>query len=701
MPVPSSSPPSTHERRLSIAELRAECQRHGLSLAGCVERSDLEHLLAKAKPAASEPAAGGDRAAQSAPSGAVADIAAELESWVAYAPRALHLISRLETQIETISAGVLKQTKLGLTLRRYIKHDDGSVAEGARRLVEELKRRVLSKSRPAPAAAAADASEAPSTKPTPPSKVATRSGAKKTAPLTLPSRTAQRQRRLAADDDDSENEEHPGCEADTQQSSTTAESVVVESGDDDAEASDADAALNGELIAGGWRYKMLKQTHRKREERFRVFALEKPFRCSKWKLVVRIADATFQDECLELITKMSQDFGAATTVGEDAASEENERVVKRLARLEERFRGSGVTEGEARNAMRLFERELSRANWTADKFEKLKKQLAGTEEWSAADVVAETQVRWTGTCARRQAWFAEASERLATPLGLESGYMQNGGCCFVGPLSAAVGACLTMALVCHLADLDLARASGARGGSRISAPQFMQGFVDGALQQDRHLVWEKLFSIEDETEAARYCQENLQEGFFDNVRQDATAEPAAADNTTADDGEDDLRSMLEGLFAAARGNDRNTPSRSTRAGRQRRRAEEQDADMPQAASVPESYVPFAGQGKRLDDCDDEQPAAAPSRPEAAAPSWALVFASNLTLARSSRRRSREQAKKVYHWSFSGTAVKATPTNTASYSKGKQAGEKRKAEISNVSGAAKRKFQRGGKLALTR
>ncbi|CAJ1441577.1 unnamed protein product, partial [Effrenium voratum] len=34
------------------------------------------------------------------------------------------------------------------------------------------------------------------------------------------------------------------------------------------------------------------------------------------------------------------------------------------------------------------------------------------------------------------AWFADACERCATPLGVEFGYTSNGGCCFVGPLSS-------------------------------------------------------------------------------------------------------------------------------------------------------------------------------------------------------------------------------------------------------------------------
>ena len=45
--------------------------------------------------------------------------------------------------------------------------------------------------------------------------------------------------------------------------------------------------------------------------------------------------------------------------------QEKLRALQRLQRLEQRFSGPGVTEAEARNALRLFERELSKAGWRA------------------------------------------------------------------------------------------------------------------------------------------------------------------------------------------------------------------------------------------------------------------------------------------------------------------------------------------------
>ena len=49
--------------------------------------------------------------------------------------------------------------------------------------------------------------------------------------------------------------------------------------------------------------------------------------------------------------------------------QEKLRALQRLQRLEQRFTGPGVTEAEARNALRLFERELSKATqrrWGVD-----------------------------------------------------------------------------------------------------------------------------------------------------------------------------------------------------------------------------------------------------------------------------------------------------------------------------------------------
>merc|ERR1739845_215509 len=109
--------------------------------------------------------------------------------------------------------------------------------------------------------------------------------------------------------------------------------------------------------------------------------------------------------------------------------------------------------------------------------------------------------------------------------------------------------------------------------------------------------------------------------------------------------------MLRGLFSAGR--------EGPRAVADSRSPPSPHESQPVAAS----YTPFQGEGRRL---ADELGGDLHGSDSKSSVSWALTFASNLQLARSSQRRSKEQAKKTYHWSFSGTAVKATPTGTESY-----------------------------------
>ncbi|CAK9085331.1 Molybdenum cofactor sulfurase, partial [Durusdinium trenchii] len=404
----------------------------------------------------------------------------------------------------------------------------------------------------------------------------------------------------------------------------------------------------------GWIVKEVVSVYRGRRERFWQFTLQRPFGDDTWYLQVKVPlqnEKKEFSEIKELLHRMAFDLGAVSTSDEGGLGEEQLRALERLQRLEQRFAGSGVTESEARNALRLFERELSKANWSEEKFAKLKRQLAGAEEWSAADLVAECCVRWTEG-KRRQAWFSSACARLAAPLGIESGYTENGGCCFVGPLSSSLGAALTATLVSHLGHLDLRQHQ--KQQKRISVPQFLQGFVDGALAKDRHLIWEKLFSLEDGEEAAEFCKEHLRRGFFDE---------------DVDVGEE-IRAMLQNMFGGS------SSSQSS-----------QDPNLEH--SQPSSFAPFSGKAHRL----EEDPPAKNS--------WALTFVSNLEVARSSRRRSREEAKRIYRWTFSAHAVKETKTDTASYTKGKDAGEKRKQQIESASGTAKRKFRKAPPLAITR
>lgn len=427
-----------------------------------------------------------------------------------------------------------------------------------------------------------------------------------------------------------------------------------------------------------------------------MFTLGSPFQCQKWNIVLRISEENYKPECKELLNQMAVDFGAIVLQAGEGHTAEDQQVLQRLKRLEQRFRGSGVTDGEARNAMRLFERELSKANWTEEKFEKLKRQLEGVEEWSASDTVVEASLRWVETGQKRQAWFTDACERVAIPLGLEFGYAQNGGCCFVGPLSAAAGAALTASLVSHLADLDLSCAQKMRKGSKVSPPQFRQGFVDGALEPERHLVWQRLFSIEDAELAADFCRDNLQSGFFNNLSDEGAS--------NVDEGGEDIQAMLRGLFASEPERQPQQMSSSSTSGhRQRHTAHPGGDDFLPEFGAPSSFTPFSGKCQRLDeDGGDAAPTPqgnATQQPKKGSDSWAITFSSNLELARQSRQRSSGVARKTYHWTTGGRAVKATKTDTTSYSQGRDAGNKRKGQIDSAAGTAKRKFNKGVRHAI--
>jgi len=605
--------------RLSISALRQACDARGISTLGCVERAELERLLTE--PAPSQPLA--------IPLEVLAqeleEAKAELECWVPYGPRALKLLRWLESCQMTVT--LLQQTKLVITVKRYVCHPDAAVGACAQTLIQVWKSLLN------------NTQQQQQQQQRPKSK---------------------RIRRPTPDDDDSSKD------------------IVSNGSESDGSGSEHEdsAGVAASCPRGEhWVETVHTQSYRGLKEKFHVFKLSRPFASVKWLLQVRIAERQYSQECRELLDHMALEFGAVGSKG-DEVCEADRQVMTRLQRLEERFRGNGVTEGEARNAVRLFERELSKANWTEEKFVKLKRQLAGTEEWSAADAVAEASLIWVDGGKRRQAWFSDACERIAVPLGLEFAYCNNGGCCFAGPISAAAGAALTAALVCHLGDLDLARALTSRGRSKISSPQFLQGFVDGALERERHLIWTKLFSIEDGEEAARFAKEHLQSGFFDD-----------SGTTQADEEEgeatEDLQSMLQGLFSAAR---------SSRPGG--------ITDPPQA-SAPSSFTPFSGRCRRLE--EDEPPM--PKEPQlrkgdAGEGTWALAFCTNLEVVRSSKRRSSAEARRSYHWTSTGQAVKPTQTGTDSYSKGRHAGQQRKREIDGAAGSTTRKFQKRQRLALT-
>lgn len=219
----------------------------------------------------------------------------------------------------------------------------------------------------------------------------------------------------------------------------------------------------------------------------------------------------------------------------NAPSEEDQRRAERLARLEERFRkGSGATAGEARNALRLFERELSKANWTSEKFAEMKAKLRGDEEFEVGDVACKCRVCFAEARSRRVPWFCAAGTRVARPLGLVA-LQAADAFFFVGPVSAAFGAGLSLTLLLHLAHLDLDAAQRSKARSEhLSAPVFLQGFVDGALPEARDRVWARLLALPN-SEAAAYAGKQAAAGFFDSDAED-----------------NDIRGLFQGCFGQQR-----------------------------------------------------------------------------------------------------------------------------------------------------
>mmetsp|Transcript_7890 Transcript_7890/g.17403 ORF Transcript_7890/g.17403 Transcript_7890/m.17403 type:complete len:614 (-) Transcript_7890:20-1861(-) len=603
-------------------------------------------------------------------------LAAELSSQVSYGPRALELLRSLQ-RLE-VSKPLLRATKLGLIVRSYKCHSDPLVAWTAEQLIARWK-------------------ECLGFTPAEPRRK-----------QPLPDSCAASAGNEVRTDDAAPGSEEPNNSVPSSSSSAPASRAKSQ-------------AMQSGSQSKVWEAEESKQRYRNKVEVFKVFALKDPFEYEGLVVQVRMAEQYYRPECPDFLDSIAREFGAVRS-SQPAASQEEEQLLQRLSRLEERFRGSGVTEGEARNAMRLFERELSKANWTQDKFAQLKRQMAGVEECTVADEVVEGSIYFTSS--RRQQWFAALCERVAAPLGLAHGSC-SGGCSFVGPLAATVGAMLTAALVAHLARLDLERALQLPGKSRLSTPQFMHGFVDGALDQDRHLVWEQIFAIGDEEEAARYCEKKLTDGFFQQQQEDeepssrcTTSHESSPSSSNAQphnggvsgehhevEGDDDLSAMLRNLFSAG-------DTRGRRGGPSRNRPRSFGPsfdDVPEIDPIPPpapppGFAPFQGKGHRLDDSDANQSdscsATAPTMASKDTSGWALTFVSNLQLARKSHQRSVTESHKVYHWHTVMSREPSGPKKDSdSYSKGHAAGSKRKSEIDGASGRAKGKHSKSLRLSL--
>lgn len=440
-------------------------------------------------------------------------------------------------------------------------------------------------------------------------------------------------------------------------------------------------------------YKQVSRWRRGKKAAFHEFVIRQPFQDARWHVKVLIAGTSYVDACRDVLLNAARQVGAL----ESAIGHAETQVLQRLSRLEARIGGKGVLAGEAHNALRLFERELTRANWTRETFERLKRQLDGEESSQAADVVVETSVCWAhcGKQMRRTPWFVSACERIAAPLGLSMGHHNSGngfdGCVFVGPLSTAVGAALTAALVFHLGHVEYeciqrARETSARQQSQVQTclldddsdedcnarlqqqarssqckatpkpiSQFMQGFVDGAINEERAQIWQKMLTLP-EAKAERFMRKQQNSGFFKDIREDMEES----------DESDDVSGLMSGIFHPGSAGD--LSASSTRSAH------------PCFGAQPQSTSPAASSWK---------PHAASSSSERDE-SFALIVTANIQTLRRSLHRNEELSVKQYHWGRRALSdLQSRVHDSKSYDLGKAAGVKRSGEIQKVRSGASR------------
>lgn len=485
-----------------------------------------------------------------------------------------------------------------------------------------------------------------------------------------------------------------GSSSDSSSDSDSAVSVPesISEAEPEAEASDEEPealdAKRDEAISEA----QITRWHRGKAQLFRKFVIRRPFGDSMWLVQVVIACSTIVPDCRELLERIAGRIGAKPEA--PGLSEAERQAVRRLARLEARVAGKGVHEGESANALRLFERELARANWSKDAFQKMQRQLDGDEELGASDIVVEAAIRHANPepRMRRCAWLNTACERIAPPLGLAWAHTrgkQGGwdGCCFVGPLSTAVGAALTTALVMHLGQLDyeaarsrVVRRSAAAGKKPKSRPQFLQGFVDGSLEADRARIWQRLLSLPDA--AAQVCADEQRAlGFFDAPSSGSRADQAHS----AEVGE-----LVSGLFGSSGGT--SPPSASRPAAAARRLSIRRGTGVPNSLgpddATPDDLYPgdFTGAEASLAEPEGEPEGEPGADSPAARPNgqrqdeFALAVAENVQTLRRAHDRNRNESSSTYNWGTRSMAPVKKTTGGESYSLGHAAGSKRQSEV---------------------
>ncbi|GAB5362101.1 hypothetical protein AAMO2058_000769400 [Amorphochlora amoebiformis] len=228
------------------------------------------------------------------------------------------------------------------------------------------------------------------------------------------------------------------------------------------------------------------------------FSLHTPFNRTMWCVDVEMKNESVTVESVGCILSVASSLSGRRYASQGEISKKDLDKARRLRKLEEHFK-KNTNQGEARNALRLFENHLVKAAWTRERFESIRKQLEGIESSKRPqDTPAMATIRWTGASRRRE-WFEVACTRVAAPLALYVGtHRRRGGPgfdghSFIGPLGTAVGAAYTAALLFHLAHTELDAAKHVR-----SRNDFLMGFVEGALEVKRERVWRHLLNLPDE-----------------------------------------------------------------------------------------------------------------------------------------------------------------------------------------------------------
>jgi len=115
-------------------------------------------------------------------------------------------------------------------------------------------------------------------------------------------------------------------------------------------------------------------------------------------------------------------------------------------------------------------------------------------------------------------------------------------------------------------------------GDNEDLADFMHGFVNGCLEENRALVWKQIFSIQDDEEARRFVELQAEQGFFDG------ADVAEANAVPGNIG--DARAFISNVFGHTG-------------------FQENEEQHTGSQTEPAAFTPFSGTGHHLG--DEERP----------------------------------------------------------------------------------------------